>query len=145
MTLALPDVTVEQDVSTRRLGYDDLVERRTSHPAWRLLLADHAPFVLGFLSQAFLEPNVRSLPQPEIADALEDYLLARRETSPDAFPKTAEAYLSDWSDSRVGWVRRSYPPDSDIAVYEPTAASRPPRSSAVTWPGGASSAPSRGS
>lgn len=123
MTVA-PDAIDEVDrldPSSRRLDYASLVDRR-SHPAWRLLLADHAPFVLGFLSQAFLEPNIRSLPQPDIVDALEDYLLARREDAPDAFPKSAQAYLSDWSDTRAGWLRRSYPPGSDIAVYEPTAA-----------------------
>lgn len=112
----------EQDPSSRQLSYDDLLDRRANHPAWRLLMADHGPFVLGFLSQTFLEPNVRSLPQPQIVDALEDCLLARRADTPDAFPKSAEAYLSDWSDSKAGWLRRSYPPGSDIPVYEPTAA-----------------------
>src|SRR5690606_24976610 len=31
------------------MDYDHLVNLRTNHPAWRLLAADSAPFVIGFL------------------------------------------------------------------------------------------------
>lgn len=102
--------------------HDDLVALRKNHPAWRLLAADNAPLVIGFLERVFLAPNVRRLAGPELLEALEDHLYALRTIAPDAYPKTPEAYVADWSDPRNGWLRRFYPSGTDVAHYEPTAA-----------------------
>jgi hypothetical protein len=104
------------------LRHDELAAARRTHPAWRLLAADNAPLVLGFTSQVFLEPNVRSLPGPDVVEALDDYLAALRVVDSDAYPKLAEAYLADWSRPEIGWLRRHYPPGADAPHYEPTPA-----------------------
>ena len=104
------------------LSHDDLVAARRTHPAWRLLAADNAPLVLGFCSRVFLEPNQRSLPAPDVVEALEDYLVGLRVLEPDDYPKSAEAYLADWSRPETGWLRRHYPPGAEVANYEPTPA-----------------------
>lgn len=102
--------------------YDDLAAHRRGHPAWKLLAADNAPLILGFLDRAFLTPNVRQLPAPQLLEALEDHLYALRRVDSDAYPKTAEAYVADWADPRNGWLRRSWPGNTDVAHYAPTSA-----------------------
>jgi hypothetical protein len=104
------------------LRHDELAAARRTHPAWRLLTADNAPLVLGFTSEVFLAPNVRSLPGPEVVEALEDYLGSLRALEPDAYAKSAEAYLADWSRPDAGWMRRYHPPGADVPHYEPTPA-----------------------
>ncbi|KRA30034.1 hypothetical protein ASD81_20305 [Nocardioides sp. Root614] len=94
---------------------------RQYSPAWRLLGADNAPLIIGFLESAFLSGNVRRLPAHQIRDLLDDHLEAVRAISLEgAYPKTADAYLADWSDARAGWLRRYYPAGTDVAHYEPT-------------------------
>ncbi len=102
--------------------HDDLAAQRRGHPAWKLLVADNAPMILGVLERVFLAPNVRQLAQPQLLEALEDHLYALRRVDPAAYPKTPEAYLSDWADPKNNWLRRSYPGNTDIAHYAPTAA-----------------------
>ena len=60
------------------MDYDYLNSLRKYHPAWRLLLADHAPLIIAFVHRSFIEPNVRSLPEQELAARLEDYLFHLR-------------------------------------------------------------------
>lgn len=102
--------------------HDDVAAHRRRHPAWKLLAADNAPLILGFLDRAFLTPNVRQLPAPQLFEALEDHLYALRRVDPDAYPRTAEAYVADWTDSKNGWLRRSWPGNTDVAHYAPTSA-----------------------
>lgn len=102
--------------------HDELGSLRRNHPAWRLLAADNAVLVLGFLESAFLNPNIRLLAEPDLLEALEDHLDALRRIDPDTYPKSAEAYLADWADPRTGWLRRRYPAGTDVAHYEPTSA-----------------------
>ncbi|MFP4649230.1 MAG: DUF3375 family protein [Halorhodospira sp.] len=61
------------------MDYRQLDTLSRHHPAWRLLAADSAPLVLGFLHRAFVEPNARARPQREMSNALEDHLQALRE------------------------------------------------------------------
>jgi flagellar motility protein MotE (MotC chaperone) len=102
--------------------HDDLAGLRRTHPAWRLLSADNAALILGFLDRVFLTPNVRVLPGPELHEALDDHLYALRAGDPSAYPKSAEAYVADWADPKIGWLRRSYPSGTDVAHYAPTSA-----------------------
>ena len=44
------------------------------------MLADHAPVVLSFLHKSFIQPNARTLSQPELASKLADHLYG---ASPD--------------------------------------------------------------
>ncbi|MDT8407622.1 MAG: DUF3375 family protein, partial [Methylococcales bacterium] len=79
------------------LDYTTLERLRQNHPAWRLLRAQHAPLVAGFLHRVFIVPNVRNLSQADLVEALKDELFALREQlGADAFPRTAQSYLNNW-------------------------------------------------
>lgn len=114
------------------MDFDRLVTLRRTHPAWRLLAAEHAPLVASFLYAAFVRPNVRTLSQPELISKLEDTLYTLREQhGPDAFPRAARHYLEEWADDDHGWLRRYYPPDDDTLRYDLT----PAAEKAIDWLG----------
>ncbi len=60
--------------------YYTLKTLRQTHPAWKLLVADHAPLIAAFLHKAFIVPNHRSLSRADLASTLEDFLFILRET-----------------------------------------------------------------
>jgi len=112
------------------MHHDHLQSLRRNHPAWRLLAADSAPLVVGFLHHCFIEPNVRVLAEQELAARLDDYLYHLREAlGEQAYPRAAMDYLRDWADDSRGWLRRYYPPDSDEAHYDLT----PGAEQAIQW------------
>jgi len=96
------------------------------NPAWRLLAAAHAPFIISFLHQAFLASNTRTVSQQALASRLEDHLHEGRSLGRLELPKRAEEYLDDWAGDS-GWLRKFYPMDSDEAHFDLTAA-------ATGWP-----------
>lgn len=101
------------------MDYDNLASLRKHHPAWRLLLADHAPLIIAFVHRSFIGPNVRSLPEQELAAQLDDYLFHLRQgLGEDHFPKPARDYLSTWASDERGWLRRYFPADSDEPHYD---------------------------
>ena len=104
------------------MDYFTLEALRRNHPAWRLLAADHAPLIAGFLYQSFVQPNVRTLAQQSLASRLDDLLYHLRERLGEtAFPKAATDYIDDWaSDARA---RR--PGARAVRVPAPSAASGP--------------------
>jgi hypothetical protein len=105
------------------MDYATVVALRQRHPAWRLLLADHAPLIVAFLFDTFIEPNVRMMSQPDIAARLEDYLYSlRSELDGEAFPRSAAQYLDTWASDDHGWLRKYYPPDSDEPHFDITPA-----------------------
>jgi len=112
------------------MDFHDLKALRESHSGWRLLAADHGPMVTAFLSRAFIEPNQRVLAESALTGQLEDFLHHLREIEgEDAFPKSARAYLMDWSADTRGWLRRFYTEDSDEPHYDLT----PPTEKAIAW------------
>lgn len=52
------------------MDHDTLDRLRQHHAAWRLLAADHAPLILSFLNLAFIAPNRRAIPAPELTSHL---------------------------------------------------------------------------
>lgn len=105
------------------MDYHALEALRRRHPAWRLLLVDHAPFIVAFLHEAFTKPNRRTLPQSELIARLDDYLYGlRSEVGEGAFPRSAADYASDWADDKQGWLRKFYPPASDEPYFDITPA-----------------------
>ncbi len=103
---------------------------RRTHPAWRLLAADHAPLIVSFLHQAFIQPNVRTLAQQELVARLDDHLFHLREQlQSDIFPKAAVQYLDDWAADERGWLRKYYPPGDDEPHYDIT----PATERAIDW------------
>src|SRR5699024_6671667 len=86
-----------------RMDYDSLTTLRSQHPGWRLLAADHGPFVAAFLYRCFIEPNQRSFAEAELASRLEDFLFHLRERlGEEAFPKPVRQYLNDWAGDERG-------------------------------------------
>ncbi|MDF1579196.1 MAG: DUF3375 domain-containing protein [Desulfuromonadales bacterium] len=105
------------------LDYATLDLLRQNHPAWRLLRAQHAPLVAGFLHRVFIVPNVRDLSQADLVEALEDELFVLREQlGGGAFPGSAQTYLNDWADNDKGWLRKFYPTGTDEPHFDLTPA-----------------------
>lgn len=112
------------------LDFSTLELLRRNHPAWRLLRSEHAPLVASFLHRAFIAPNVRTMAQADLAEALEDELFVLREQQgAQAFPRPAQAYLNDWADNDKGWLRKFYPPGSDEPHFDLT----PAAEKALAW------------
>ena len=112
------------------MDYDFLKSLRNSHPAWRLLAADSAAFVISFLHRTFVQPNVRAMSEQELTSRLDDYLYhLRAQLGGDAFPRASREYLNEWSDNTQGWLRRYYPPNSDEAHLDLT----PAAERAIQW------------
>ncbi len=112
------------------LDYTTIDLLRQNHPAWRLLRAQHAPLVASFLHRVFIAPNVRTLPQADLVEALEDELFAlRRQLGDNAFPGSAQSYLNDWAENDKGWLRKFYPQGEDEPHYDLT----PATEKALAW------------
>jgi hypothetical protein len=112
------------------LDFTTLDLLRQNHPAWRLLRAQHAPLVASFLHRVFIAPNVRTLSQSDLVEALEDELFAlRREPGDNAFPGSAQSYLNDWAENDKGWLRKFYPVGEDEPHYDLT----PATEKALAW------------
>jgi len=120
-----------QPPSTGALDFRALETLQQSHPAWRLLNADHAPLIVSFLHQAYIKPNVRTLPESELVLQLDDYLyhLRREPGAEQAFPRAARDYLDDWAADQRGWLRKYYVTDSD----EPHFDIAPATEQAIDW------------
>src|SRR5712692_3412393 len=112
------------------MDYRTLETLRRRHPAWRLLVADHAPLIVSFLHDTFIRPNVRTLSQGELATRLEDYLFSlRADFGEDMFPREAAHYLDSWASDEHAWLRKYYPPNSDEVNFDIT----PATERAIDW------------
>jgi hypothetical protein len=112
------------------MDYDQLTHLRRHHPAWRLLLAEHAPVIVGFLYHVFVRPNVRVVSEQTLGSQLDDYLYHLRERlGEDALPRPALEYLNSWAEEGRGFLRRFYPPDSDEPHFDLT----PATERAIQW------------
>jgi hypothetical protein len=101
------------------LNYDTLDVLRKEHPGWRLLCSEHAPLVVAFLHRTFIQPNVRTMPEPDLAEALEDDLFGLRERlGAAAFPRSAREYLNDWASPEKGWLRKFYLRGTDEPYFD---------------------------
>lgn len=112
------------------MDYFTLEALRASHPAWRLLRAENGALVGSFLDRVFLKPNIRQMPESELARQLDDDLhRLRRQLGEDCFPREAKAYLEDWASDKSGWLRKRYVTGSDEAQFDIT----PATESALAW------------
>lgn len=112
------------------LNYRTLEQLRQHHPAWLLLTSPHAPLIASFLHRIFILPNVRTIAQADLAEALEDELFALREQFGAAlFPKAALDYLNDWAAVEKGWLRKFYRAGTDEPYFDLT----PATEKAISW------------
>ncbi len=111
------------------MDHDALDRLRQSHPAWRILVADHAPLILSFLDLAFIQPNRRAILAPELTALLDAYLDQLRETYPDRYPRSAHDYLEDWAAPGRAYLRKYYPKSGSDAEFDMT----PATEKAIEW------------
>ncbi len=105
------------------MEYEYLVGLK-KHPSWHLLSADSAPLIIGFFYRVFTRENRRTIAADEMTAKLEDYLFhLRRILGEDAYPRSAKAYLDDWSEGQTGYLRKFYPARGEEAEYDLTPAS----------------------
>ncbi|TFW33945.1 DUF3375 domain-containing protein [Massilia horti] len=103
------------------MDYQQLLEHRQSHPAWRLLLADNGPMIASFLHQVFVLPNTRGMPRQQLASLLDDHLFRLHDAAGETrYPKAASAYLDDWASNPRGWLRKYYLDGDDEPHYDLT-------------------------
>lgn len=106
------------------MEHDELAYLRSNSAAWRLLRADHAPLVLSFLGQVFVEENRAATSESALVARLDDVLHGlnaggEREL---AYPRPARDYLDTWAAPEQAWLRKFYPPGSDEPCYDATPA-----------------------
>lgn len=105
------------------MDYQQLQTQRRTHPAWRLLAADHAPMIASFLHRSFIASNLRTISRQQLASELDDHLFHLHELSGEVlFPKAATVYLDDWASDERGWLRKYYPSGQDEPHYDLTSA-----------------------
>lgn len=107
-----------------KLDFETLNDMKSNNQAWRLLLADMAPLIISFLNRTFVEPNVRTVAEPDLIEKLEDDLSFLREIYGEhIYKRRASDYLKEWSEPEKGWLRRFYPVNSDEPHFDMTPAS----------------------
>lgn len=101
------------------------------HPAWQLLRARYAPLVVSFVHSVFIVPNLRSVQQGELVEALEDWFYELEEQQPgeEQYPRAALDYLNEWAASDQGWLRKFYPHGSDEPHFDLT----PATEKVISW------------
>jgi len=92
-------------------------------PAAKLLRAQNAPLMLGFLDRIFKQEHRVAIPEGQLRAALETYLEIRRDAGPMSYPQTSAEYLADWCSDKHGFLRRYYGSGSDEPLYELTTGS----------------------
>jgi hypothetical protein len=112
------------------MNYEDILHLRAISAAWRVLRLDTAPLILGFLGRVFVEDNVREIPASALTERLDGYLYALADTvGPDTYPRSAAAYLAEWSSDDIGMLRKYYP----VGKAEPHYDATPALEAAVTF------------
>ncbi len=112
------------------LDADTLGSLRERNAAWGLLRYEHGPMALGCLYRVFVLPNLRSVAQADLVEALDDDLhVLRAVRGEQAAPRKALDYLVEWSSNERGWLRRFYPAGSDEPMIDLT----PAAEQAISW------------
>ena len=112
------------------LNFDYLNHFKQNSGALRLLSSPHFPLLASFFFIAFIKNNRRAVPYQELI-ALLDYQLQdiRDSHGESVFPKSAKAYIDDWINQKVGYLRKYMPQNSD----EPECDLLPEVEKAVRW------------
>lgn len=101
------------------MDYSFLKSALQASPAVRLLRSQSAAMILAFLFETFKRDHVLMVPRATLLERLKDYLDDLRTTEPDAYPRSAEAYLNEWcEDDR--FLRMFYEQGSDDPCVEMT-------------------------
>ncbi len=87
------------------MDYDSLMDDLQHVPALKLLRSDHTAFIMSFLYQQFKHKQRVSIPLGELSEHLEDYLEVLNMRQEGLYPRTALAYLSEWSNDHYPFIR----------------------------------------
>jgi hypothetical protein len=101
------------------MTYDYLENLKHNHLAIQLLNANNFSMILGFFYEAFKVNKRQALKEMEILTLLDDYLYGiNKGYKEPKFPKSAKAYLDDFTHQDSNYLRKYYAYESDEPVYE---------------------------
>jgi hypothetical protein len=104
-----------------RIDRDQLAWDLQHAPSIRLLKAENGALIIDFLHQQFKRGQRVSVPLPELVEQLEGYLEYLNEQSPARYPRSAQAYISEWADEEHRFIRIAVYGGGDMPVAELTA------------------------
>ncbi|HLG61964.1 MAG TPA: DUF3375 domain-containing protein [Ktedonosporobacter sp.] len=90
-------------------------------PSIKLLKADHAALMIGFLHHQFKYTQRVAVPLPELVEQLGGYLESQNEHEPGRYVRTPQAYINEWADQEHQFLRIAVLSDSDVPMVELTA------------------------
>jgi hypothetical protein len=105
------------------------LEDLKKHPAWRLLKADNAPFIISFFHSVFVSDGVPSYSQTQLIGRFDDHRYALKELIAESLPRPALDYLNEWAKGENAYLRRFYPDRVDEPWFELTSATE----TAIEW------------
>ena len=95
----------------------------------RLLRAQNAPLLLGFLYRVFKKEHRVSVAEGQLRAVPDAELQDRREAEALAYPQSASEYLANWCSDEQGFLRRYYATGADEPQYGLTTGSE----KALAW------------
>ena len=104
-----------------RMDEDRLAWDLQHAPSIKLLKADHAALIIGFLHNQFKCTHRVAVPLAELVEQLDGYLENQNEHDPGRYARTAQAYITEWADPQHEFIRIAVYSDSDIPMVELTA------------------------
>ena len=102
------------------MDYDKVLWLVKNDTTIKLIRADNAPLIVGFLNFAFKQQNKITLFENELSGLLGDYLYKLNKEGGDPYPQPSREYLENWS--KNGFLRRYYEGDNNEAQYDLTPA-----------------------
>lgn len=112
------------------MDHNRIADLKQYHPVLRLLAADSAPLVLGFLFNTFVAAERRAIGLREAETLLDDYLFGLRQSADEEnYPRRAIDYLNQWASDDTGWIRKYLPETGDEPLVDIT----PATEKAIEW------------
>jgi len=91
------------------VDHDYVTSLLRHHPGWRLLRAGNAAFVATVLHRVLVAESARTVGEPTLLEAVDDELYRQRQRDPEALPRSAKEYVTEWASPEKGWLRSFYP------------------------------------
>lgn len=104
-----------------RMDEDRLAWDLQHAPSIKLLKADNAALIIGFLYSQFKYTQRGAVPLAELVEQLDGYLENQNEHDAGRYARTAQAYITEWADQQHQFIRIAVYSDSDVPMVELTA------------------------
>ncbi|MGZ0657624.1 DUF3375 family protein [Coraliomargarita sp. W4R72] len=92
----------------------------TKNPTLKLLRSPSASFVLGFFFVSFKENGLTQIPEEDLEALLDQHLLEARTEDPDAMPRDAKYYLTQWCEESHQLLQKRFVEAQNSYVYQLT-------------------------